>query len=143
MSHTHSQSHRQYVALALLQEILSSLRRFPCAWRALSVASAIIIRLTAWQDKVQAKTALVQFLCNEQCATPRCLEHMWCIAPGSAMMYMVHGHKNNHDENGKWIIAALVPTASDYCRSIGLQLYFSKRHGGGKMSLRTERLGMD
>lgn len=33
---------------------------------------------------------------------------------------MVHGHKNSHDENGEWIIAVLVPTASDYLRSIGL-----------------------
>lgn len=97
---SHSQSVTQTVCCSsVAAEILSSLRCFPCAWRALRVASAIIIRLTAWQDKVQGKTTLVQFICNEQCATRRCLEHKWCIAPDSTR---VHGPRSQKQPWWKW-----------------------------------------
>lgn len=55
----------------------------------------------------------------------------------------VHGHKNNPDENGEWIIAVLVPNCIRLLVLHQCVVHFRERHGGGKRSPRTEMLVMD
>lgn len=55
-------------------------------------------------------------------------------------MSSVNDHKNNHDENGKWITAALVPYSGLLVRL--LYLRDGDRGEKKRKSQRTERLGM-
>lgn len=46
----------------------------------------------------------------------------------------VHGHKNNPDDNGEWIIAGLVPNCVRLSVLHQCAVYFGGKRGGGKRS---------
>lgn len=160
VSHAHSQHLRQRVSLhAAETPATRSAAAFKArlkwrAWHELTFTCAIVTggtaHVTVQPQRATAGRSSPAWNCSALVRLSRfgrgnaCLKHIGCSAADLAWVH-VHGHKNSRDENGKWIIAALVPTATDYGRCISLNVFIYLRdwHGGGEQIRRTGRLAVD